>query len=234
MKILSVGDLHGQCVQFLDYLKKNPVDLIIITGDITHFGPLELAEDILNEVCLFDAPVLAIPGNCDPEGIHGKIENSRAINLHGKSTKIKNIGICGFGGSNPTPFNTPLEFEEIEIYHELSKAMEQIKDDEVQILITHMPPFGTKADIVPSGDHVGSKSLREIIEKYQPSLNICGHIHESRAIDKIGDTVVINPGELSEGFACLINIDESDDDLKIDSKIIDLKSSSKNSSKRYK
>ena len=43
-------------------------------------------------------------------------------------------------------------------------------------------------------DHVGSKSVRKFIEKYQPLIGLHGHIHESFASDKIGNTVVVNPG----------------------------------------
>jgi uncharacterized protein len=223
MKILAVSDIHGKYMKIIEYLKKNTVDLIILTGDITHFGPPELAEEIINEISSFDIPVLAIPGNCDPINLYGNIDNSNAINIHGRSVTIKNIGICGFGGSNPTPFNTPLEFDEVEIYDEARKAMESIKDHKVTLFITHAPPVGTKTDILPSGDHVGSDSIRRVIEEFQPTLNICGHIHESRAMDEVGETKVVNPGMLSEGHACMINIDDSDEnDIKINPEIIKL------------
>lgn len=222
MRILAAGDMHGTYQAVLDYLKKNHVDIIILTGDITDFGPLELAEDILNELSLFGVLLLAIPGNCDPVGIQNTIDNSRAINIHSRSTTIGNIGIGGFGGSNPTPFNTPLEFEEEQIQSEVEKVTEQIKDQEVRILVTHAPPFDTKTDIILSGHHVGSKSLRKIIEEFQPSLNICGHIHEARAIDKVEDTIIINSGEASKGFACMIDISEGDGGIKITPKLIKL------------
>ncbi len=212
MKILAVSDIHGKYIKIIDYLKKNTVDLVILTGDITDFGPNELAEEILNEISSFNIPVLAIPGNCDPINLYGSIDNSKAVNIHGKSVTIKNIGICGFGGSNPTPFNTPLEFDEIEIYDNARRVMEEIKNHEVTLFVTHAPPLGTKTDLLPSGKHVGSESLRKIIEEFQPSINICGHIHESMAIDKIGKTTIINPGMLKEGHACIINIDDSDED----------------------
>ncbi len=223
MKILAVSDIHGKYIKIIDYLKKNTVDLIILTGDITDFGPNELAEEILNEISSFDIPVLAIPGNCDPINLYGSIDNSKAVNIHGKSVTIKNIGICGFGGSNPTPFNTPLEFDEIEIYDNARRVMEEIKNHEVTLFVTHAPPLGTKTDLLPSGKHVGSESLRKIIEEFQPSINLCGHIHESRAIDKIGKTSIINPGMLKEGHACIINIDDSDEDnIKVIPEIISL------------
>jgi Icc-related predicted phosphoesterase len=209
MRILAVTDLHGNFQPIINYLKKNSVDLIVLAGDITNFGPSELGEDILNELSSFDIPVLAIPGNCDPEQIHGKLESSKAVNIHGRSVVVKDMGICGFGGSNPTPFNTPLEFEEVEIYDEVKKAVENIKDHEITLLVTHAPPYGTKTDLLPSGKHAGSKSVRRIIEEYQPSINICGHIHESRGTDKIGDTHIVNPGEMSEGYACLIKVSDN-------------------------
>lgn len=222
MKILAVGDVHGDYKKIIGYLNTNKVDLIIITGDITHFGPAELGKEILDEIASFDVPVLAIPGNCDPESIHYKIENSRAVNIHGRNLIIKDIGICGFGGSNPTPFNTPLEFEEIQIYDQASKAFKGISQEKITLLITHAPPYGTKTDLLPSGVHVGSKSIRKIIEEYQPAVNICGHIHESMGIDRIGKTKIINPGETSQGYGCLIHIDDKLEDKNVKAEIIKL------------
>ena len=210
MKIIVFSDIHGKYMKIIEYLKKNHVDLVILTGDITHFGPSELAAEILNEIASFDIPVLTIPGNCDPINLFGNIDNSKATNIHGKSVTINNVGICGFGGSNPTPFKTPLEFDEVEIYDQARKAMEELKNNKITILVTHAPPIGTKTDILPSGDHVGSEALRRVIEEFKPTINVCGHIHESRAMDQIGETTIINPGMISDGYACMIEIDDGD------------------------
>ncbi len=222
MKILAVSDLHGNVKPLINYLRDNRSDLIIIAGDITHFGPAELAEDILKEVSSFQIPVLAIPGNCDPESLHINIDNSPAINLHARSLVVKDIGFSGFGGSNPTPFNTPLEFEEVQIYDEAKKALEGVQEQKITIFITHAPPYGTETDKLSSGEHAGSKSLRKIIEELQPTINICGHIHEARGTDKIGKTQIMNPGELSQGYACLIQISDDPDKEEIISRIIKL------------
>ena len=42
--------------------------------------------------------------------------------------------------------------------------------------------------------HVGSVSVRKVIEKYRPLLGLHGHIHESRGLVKLGNTLCINPG----------------------------------------
>lgn len=222
MKILQVSDIHSNHKNLTEHLKHNRADLIIITGDITQFGPAELGEEILNDISTFDIPVLAIPGNCDPADIYGKIDNSRALNVHGRSLVINGIGICGFGGSNHTPFNTPLEFEEIQIYEGASKAMEGVSKEKISILLTHTPPHGTETDTLPSGGHAGSTSIRKVIEEYQPTLNLCGHIHESRGTDQIGKTITANPGDLSRGYGCLIYIDDPEDPDSINLEIIKL------------
>ena len=52
--------------------------------------------------------------------------------------------------------------------------------------------------------HVGSTAVREFIEEAQPDICLCGHIHESRAVDRIGRTVVVNPGALAGGGYVLV------------------------------
>jgi Icc-related predicted phosphoesterase len=44
------------------------------------------------------------------------------------------------------------------------------------------------------GEHAGNKTVRKVIERIKPILAISGHLHECAGIDKIGKTVVINPG----------------------------------------
>jgi Icc-related predicted phosphoesterase len=99
--------------------------------------------------------------------------------------------------------------------------MESIKDHDVTLFVTHAPPADTQTDVLPSGVHVGSESIRKVIEEFQPSLNLCGHIHESMAMDEIGETKVVNPGMLSEGYVCIIDIDDSDEEnIKVTPEII--------------
>jgi Icc-related predicted phosphoesterase len=40
----------------------------------------------------------------------------------------------------------------------------------------------------------GSTAVRELIETYQPIASLHGHVHESRAANRIGRTLCINPG----------------------------------------
>lgn len=42
--------------------------------------------------------------------------------------------------------------------------------------------------------HVGSSSVRELLAERQPMLGLHDHIHESRGEDRVGRTLVLNPG----------------------------------------
>lgn len=222
MNILAISDSHGKEHDGLyNYLKKNNIDLILISGDITNFGPLDFVGKFLNKLASFGAVVMAIPGNCDPTEVVGEIDKSNGICCHNQVINHGNIVIYGFGGSNPTPFNTPTEFDEETLYNSIKSVMDSddikvVKEatdsfpyGKIPILITHAPPKDTDADKIKDGVHVGSESIRKIIEEYQPRLNLCGHIHEAKAFDMIENTVIANPGMLEHGYGTLIEIDNS-------------------------
>ncbi len=67
------------------------------------------------------------------------------------------------------------------------------------VAVVHSPPFGTVCDLLLSRQHIGSRALRQWIERHQPLLTLHGHIHESPWVSKafcqrLGATIVINPG----------------------------------------
>ena len=66
------------------------------------------------------------------------------------------------------------------------------------ILISHNPPKGQVVDAVNPQLHAGSQMFTDFIIEHKPLAVICGHIHEGKGSEKIGDTLVINPGSLGE------------------------------------
>jgi Icc-related predicted phosphoesterase len=67
------------------------------------------------------------------------------------------------------------------------------------IAVIHCPPYGTRCDVLFNREHIGSRAVRGWIERHQPLLSLHGHIHESPRMsgafaDRIGKTVVVNPG----------------------------------------
>ncbi len=222
-KILAISDIHGEENENLyTYLNNNDIDLVLILGDITNFGPLDFVETFINKVADCDVDVIAIPGNCDPKGICNAI-NEVSFCLHNNIIAYGDAILFGYGGSNETPFNTPGEIQDNKIYgdvFELLANYDYVYNDKVpkvKILVTHAPPYNTEADKIESGEHVGSQGILKSIHEFEPEINLCGHVHEAKSLSKIGFTTdVANPGMLKDNGAVLIDVkDGSNYDISI-------------------
>ncbi|MEM0358643.1 MAG: metallophosphoesterase [Candidatus Hadarchaeales archaeon] len=204
MRLMAVADFHGK-PESKAYLSKcverKDLDALVIMGDLTQFGPVSAGEEVLEPVKDLKIPVLCVPGNCDPKTMVEVLEKW-GINLHGKRLRLGEWTFLGLGGSNITPFNTPFEFTENEIWEALTSLL--LPEDRKVVLITHTPPFNSSSDLCRGGAHAGSKSVRRFIEEKNPILNLCAHIHEARGIERIGRTLVVNPGPLFEGYAAQV------------------------------
>lgn len=215
MRLLAIADPHGDYSKIETIMQKaGSIDAVLIAGDITEFGPEERAEELIN---MFDEPVLAVPGNCDPREILEVLDRSKAINLHDSCTSIGNVTFIGIGGSNPTPFETPFEIHEDEIESCLIRSFdEQERKKGTRVLLSHAPPHCT-LDEIPAGN-VGCKAIRKFVEKVD--LVVCAHIHEARGVMKEGNTIIVNPGMAKEGNAAIITIDEEAESEKINVELI--------------
>ena len=95
---------------------------------------------------------------------------------------------------------------------EVSHIMKYVKKD-VDILFAHYPPFGYfdkvkhKGENPMNGRHVGFKGYTKFIEKNQPALFVCGHMHEYQGKKKIGKTIVVTTGSAKNGEAAIIDFD---------------------------
>ena len=206
MEVVAITDVHGRVEKvrkLTGILAGRRPDLILIAGDITHFSGWEVARKVLEPVLSLGVPVLAVHGNCDGRDVP-KLLEELGIGLHDKRVEINGVGFIGLGGSNITPFNTIWELTEDEIM----KILEQ-NYRPGDVILSHVPPRDTKADRTHSGLHVGSKALREFIERNQPSLVVTGHIHEARSVDRVGKTVIVNPGPLFRGYYAVIGLNEA-------------------------
>ena len=64
-----------------------------------------------------------------------------------------------------------------------------------------------RCDAIGCAAHVGSRAIRQLVERQQPPLVLSGHIHESPRVsaayrDRIGDSVVVNPGQFGTSRLC--------------------------------
>jgi len=205
MNIVAIADIHGRT----DYPKETTAelrkaDLVLIAGDITNFGDSDDAEQVLERLASANKRIVAVPGNCDRLGVNQTL-TAKTMNLHSVSISIGSVALYGIGGCSKTPFHTPQEYSEKEISQILNNLAVP-KEAQTHILVSHAPPHNTKLDKVLIGFHVGSKAVRKFIEDSQPDLVVCGHIHEARGADRIGKTLIINPGPFPKHYG-VVNID---------------------------
>ena len=205
MRVLVLSDIHSEeaAIERLRlFLEKNKFNLVLITGDITQRGPVSYAEEFLD---LFRGMnVLAIHGNMDPKPVIDLLER-RGLLFHLKKVVIDGWNFIGFGGSSTTPFGTPTEYSEEEIYSELSK----FKMDRKTILVTHSPPFNSEVDRTLLGVSAGSRAIRRIIKEKKPFMNICGHVHEREGEAVVGETKIVKVPPAMKGRAVQINFDKN-------------------------
>ncbi len=178
-----IGDIAGYQKDFIksyliprlnDFQKKTPKDVFLMMGN----DDLKMNMKTLEEG--------------EKNGAF-RIINQKVYPLGGKY-------IAGYSFVNEAPI----------LIKDWEKSESSIEDDleslsgksnpKKTIYSMHAPPIGTNLDIIFSGDHVGSRAVREFIEKKQPYLTLHGHIHESPRMsgswkDIIGETISVNPGK---------------------------------------
>ncbi|MFH1403123.1 MAG: metallophosphoesterase [Candidatus Altiarchaeota archaeon] len=213
MRILCIADLHGdrEAVDRLSSsLTGKGFDYVFMMGDYSR-GFKDAVENNHDVIYMLESfkgyEVRALPGNCDQKDVVDLFAK-KGVNFHKTVIKAGGAVLIGLGGSNPTPFGTPFELSEEEIYSSLKDMFESVKGDgRPFVLFTHFPPKDTDCDEIPGKLHVGSTSLRRIIEEYGPKIALCSHIHESGGRqDNIGDTTVYNVGRISDGRALVLEI----------------------------
>ncbi len=225
VNISVVSCVHGDVetlMKFLDKLALMDIDVLICPGDFTDFAiprgfnRIDIGKLIIEELKGLGKPIVTVPGSWDKELMDFLKRNSESVHAEGKV--INGIGFYGYGGAK-TPFNTPLEPSEGEIGLGLEKSYAEVGGAKLKIQVTHAPPNKTKLDIIASGAHVGSDAVRKFIEEKQPDAAVCAHIHESRGVDEIGRTKIINSGRFPEGYVGLFEINNSKITAKVSSLI---------------
>lgn len=210
MIIDCISDLHGF------YPKLEGGDLLIVAGDLTardtyqeyiEFGKWLVSQDYKE--------IIVIGGNHDNIlqrnecFFISEVLGGAAKYLCDSGTEFEGLRIWGspwsltFPGMNPKCKAFTVDTEE-----ELAEKWALIPDD-IDILITHTPPFGIMDDVfreeLHNFEHVGSGTLNVAII-YRPSikLHVFGHIHESYGIKGPGinskDRIFVNASHVNERY----------------------------------
>ena len=212
---IGVTDIHDKPGAFLSSPALVGATGVLVSGDITMLGGKMQAEQVLSPLTAGGKQLVALPGNMD-KMVVGQWLEEKGWSLHGCARELfPGIVAMGLGYSPPTPFATPGELPEDTLAsileHALKHACTLLEQSGMSdpagprlVLVSHAPPFGTACDRLNNGTPVGSHAVRAFIERHQPALCLCGHIHEARGQDRLGATHVLNPGPLDGGGYVLI------------------------------
>ena len=84
------------------------------------------------------------------------------------------------------------------------ERLPELSDPAKTIYVMHSPPYGTALDRLMDGTPVGSSAVRSFIQKRQPPVTLHGHIHESPGIQRLGRTIIANPGDSMTRLRALV------------------------------
>jgi Icc-related predicted phosphoesterase len=187
MKILSVSDVVKPIL--FQHSADSPfeeIDLILSCGD--------LPTEYLSRLAHFhNAPLYYVRGNHDIR--YNKTPAASCRDLHGILVKNKGINILGLEGSRW--YNGgPCQYHERQMRAVIRRLRPTLWwRGGVDVVITHAQPRHIQDE--EDNCHKGFKCFRWLIEKYQPSYLIHGHIHRefsntSERITVVNTTKVVN------------------------------------------
>ncbi len=165
------------------------------------------------------------PGNDDPYSIDDVLK--RADRIACPERKLFELGpvmLASLGNTNRTPWDSEREFDEEQLTAQIDSMLAEHDGSVPLAFNVHCPPYDSGLDTatlldaefrpvlehgMPVELHAGSTAVREAILRYQPTVALHGHIHESRGVTRLGRTICINPGsDYSSGVltGCIVEL----------------------------
>jgi predicted phosphodiesterase len=183
--ILAVGDQVSPVLyDRFDKERWRHIDLILSCGD--------LPPDYLEFLCSsLDVPVLYVRGNHD--GSYAPSQYAGCEDVHGRIVDRAGIRIAGFEGS--MWYNGGrLQYTEAQMRRKvLAARLRASLTGTPDIVLTHAPPAGYHDATDPC--HRGFACFRDLIDRWQPTLFVHGHMHDYGAGPRVithGATQIVN------------------------------------------
>lgn len=219
MKLAFIADMHGNLKFLVD-----PCDLLLIAGDLCPASPspfisVGMQRNWLNskfKKWIEELPVryvIIIAGNHDwiwevsksevPMWIPnnycdlGMIANNKIAYI--EDYWIHHEGLKIYGTPWQPPFCNWAFNKEVD---RLKLCWDNIPDD-VDILLTHCPPYGIMDETqYPeyAKQHIGDRNLLNRIKEIKPILSVYGHNHGENGVIKIDGTTFVNCSIVDERY----------------------------------
>jgi len=190
-------------------------------------------ERVLKRLSSFAKPIICIYGNSDLPNKEAKRFLVDGIETQCKKLKIKllknnfisvgKITIAGFSGYRSALSKGVIKYsgkkkekvkrDNNDWEKRLMKISKRLKRQKNILFLGHDVPYGY-FDLIKNkssplnNKHIGDKYFTSFIKKNQPSVFICGHMHEYQGKKRLGGSLIVNPGYGAEGKFAIIDFDE--------------------------
>lgn len=205
MRLLGITDLHDKRSVLERILAEaGPVDVVLLGGDITNFGGPNDVERLVRAIQAAPARLFAVAGNCDSAEIEARLVRL-GVSLFERGAVVEGVGFQGLSAMPPWRADM-YHFSEEHLAAALDAGYDQLHGARSHVVLSHPPPRAERIDHTQHGRNVGSTALRAFIDRVQPDLVVCGHIHEGRGTEQLGRTLVVNCGTAAAGCYALIDV----------------------------
>lgn len=171
---------------------------------------LSLYSEFFNLIRKWGVPTFFVPGNMDAPRqryfesvLQSSADDDRIRCVHGLVAFLGDLLISGTGGEITEESREDFFVLQVPRW-EAEYLMSFLRDfPDRKIFLFHTPPIGLLD--MDKGQHKGSRVVNDLIEKHKPWLVFCGHAHNSRGTEQIGESVAINPGSLKAGYFAIVD-----------------------------
>lgn len=226
---LCLADLHSnvtalQRVDALLGLLARELSVVLLAGDVTIPGHEAYAEDVIAVVQRHNVPLLLVHGNNDTAAAVEAFRRA-GVTIHRQERQVAGDRFVGFGGDGTVPHDTELGPGE-SLALDLSNA----------ILLTHLPPPGVRYaaqdDGPPPNPQAGTRSVVPLRQEAlpdasrppgtsrktsaapatrptfpSPRAHICGHIHHTEGVARVGPTKIVKLRAAMWNRCALLDLD---------------------------
>ena len=186
MRIVHLSDTHNQHRQLHDLPE---ADVIVHSGDAAGLGNKDISDFFVWFCALHYKYKIFVKGNHDSRlQTNNFIQSyfpSNFFFLYNSGVTINGVKFWGLSNSY---------FSKNEKKECFPKMFAKIPSD-IDILITHRPPYGI---LDKSYKSLGCIYLRQAVLKSSPRYHLFGHVHEAYGIEKVNETTFVNASLVNE------------------------------------
>ena len=200
MKIAAIGDLHVTEDSNAPYRRlfaemSDEADVILLCGDLTHFGTTKEAEILAEDIRLCTVPVLGVLGNHDyecgqPEEVCRILHDGGMIVLDEQAHEIDGVGFAGvkgflggFGRGELAPFGEPMikafVNETNNEARKLENALRSLRTAKIVAVLHYSPIVETlEGEPIEIFQYLGSARLADALDRFDNIAAVVhGHAH---------------------------------------------------------